>query len=252
MLFSEDAGVTSVALGGIAEHLLLRQQAAGEQDHFGGVNRAKEYGHPYAFREMFYDFAAHPDARDRQAAVELLRRLVEEVSEELPSAENGGWLDWQKKRFYPAWQRIKWYLGPLGNPALRKNSNLLICNEAAYSLCLLKRSSVETLCSFFCYIQSRLEHCGNHFLLRWRCKIQQFSNRFGLPKTARFHRILKKIGRGNLQRIAQVDKYRQAGDLGSALDLAQVGGIDAAQLGQSFRSESTVLSAQVDSFSQMQ
>lgn len=85
----------------------------------GALDRAKEYGHLYAFREMFYDFAAHPDDQGRQAAVALLRQLVEEGMAGLPPAGNGGWFDWQKKRFYPAWQRLKRYLAVMGNLALR-------------------------------------------------------------------------------------------------------------------------------------
>ena len=84
------------------------------------LERVKEYGHLYAFREMFYDFAAHPDDQDRQAAVALLQRLVEEGFAELPPAGNGGWFDWQEKRFCPTRQQVKRYLAVMGNLALRK------------------------------------------------------------------------------------------------------------------------------------
>lgn len=83
------------------------------------LEKAKEYGHLYAFREMFYDFAAHPDDQDRQAAVALLRKLVEERMAKLPSTGNGGWFDWQEKRFCPARQQVKRYLAVMGNLALR-------------------------------------------------------------------------------------------------------------------------------------
>ena len=83
------------------------------------LDRAKEYGHIYAFREMFYDFAAHPDDRNRQAAVALLQRLVEEGLAELPPA-GGGWFTWQEKRFCPARQRVRRYLAIMGNLELRE------------------------------------------------------------------------------------------------------------------------------------
>lgn len=85
----------------------------------GTLDRAKEYGHLYAFQEMFYDFVVRPDDRDRQAAVALFQRLSAEGMAELPSAGNGGWFDWQKKRFYPARQRLKRYLAVMGNLKLR-------------------------------------------------------------------------------------------------------------------------------------
>lgn len=88
--------------------------------------KAKEYGHLYAFQEMFYDFATHPDDRDRQAAVALLQKLVEEGLTELPPTDNGGWFSWQEKRFSPARQRVRRYLAVIGNSALRKEF-LKIC-----------------------------------------------------------------------------------------------------------------------------
>lgn len=83
------------------------------------LDRAKEYGHLYAFREMFSDFAAHPDDRDRQAAVALLQRLVEEGLTELPPAGNGGWFAWQERQFCSARQRVRRYLAVMGNLKLR-------------------------------------------------------------------------------------------------------------------------------------
>lgn len=84
------------------------------------LDRAKEYSHLYAFQEMFSDFAAHPNDRDRQAAVALLQRLVEEGLPELPPAGNGGWFVWQERRFSPSRQKVRRYLAVMGNPALRK------------------------------------------------------------------------------------------------------------------------------------
>lgn len=85
------------------------------------LDRAKEYGHLYAFREMFYDFATHPDDRDRQAAVALLQRLVEKGLVELPPA-GGGWFTWQERRFCPARQRVRQYLAVMGNLELREKT----------------------------------------------------------------------------------------------------------------------------------
>ena len=84
------------------------------------LDSAKKYGHLYAFREMFNDFAAHPDDRDRQATVALLQRLVEEGLPELPPAGSGEWFTWQKKWFCPARQRVRRYLAVMGNPVVKK------------------------------------------------------------------------------------------------------------------------------------
>lgn len=85
----------------------------------GTLDRAEEYGHLYAFREMFYDFAAHPDDRERQAAVALLHKLVEVGLAELPPT-GGGWFTWQERRFCPARQRARWYWAVMGNWELRE------------------------------------------------------------------------------------------------------------------------------------
>ena len=84
------------------------------------LDRAKEYGRLYAFREIFFDFATHPDDRERQSALALFQRLVEGELAELSPAGNGGWFAWQKKWFSPARQRLRWYLAVMGNSALRK------------------------------------------------------------------------------------------------------------------------------------
>ena len=84
------------------------------------LDEAEDFGHLYAFREMFYDFLAHPDDPKRQAAVMLLWRMVEREKAGLPSTEQGGWFAGEKKRRCPARLRVKRFLAVLGNLELRR------------------------------------------------------------------------------------------------------------------------------------
>lgn len=76
----------------------------------------------YFFRDAFYEFLTHADHRRVQAAIILLKRLVERNRNIFFESETSrfSWVSGGYNQYHPARLEVKRYIAILGNPLLRK------------------------------------------------------------------------------------------------------------------------------------